>query len=209
MVTVHPSVTSERIAQGRHSPFLGDVTVGRPCPRHSPQQRCGPSTRVWGYHNATTPSLISCAVLGIGVSCQSPRSWLCLPRAPSGFCGCGTHLQAHTGRGFVSSHPAPPWEATGQSPTGSPHTSALLASPLGSPGSSHGGSKAALVSLTGIFSHLSPLDRGHKGDPLCSAPIRPHPGTASCLVSQTGEKLDTSEGLKRDYRDSGTGALAL
>ena len=84
MVTVHPSVTSEPIAQGRHSPFLGDVTVGRPCPRRSPQQRCGPSTCVWAYHNATSPSLISCPVLGIGVSCRSLRSWLCL-RSPIRF----------------------------------------------------------------------------------------------------------------------------
>ena len=80
---------------------------------------------------------------------------------------------------------------------GSPHTPALLASPLGSPASSHGASQAALGSLSEIFSYLLSYPgwgEAGRGDSLCSAPIRPHPGTMSCLGSQTGDTLTNQRG---------------
>lgn len=40
-----------------------------------------------------------------------------------------------------------------------------------------------------FFSYPSPLVRGSRGDPLCPAPTRPNPGSASFLGSQTGVTL--------------------
>ena len=100
----------------------------------------------------------------------------------------------------------PPLKASGQSPTGSPHTPAPLASPLGSPASSPGVSKAALGSLWWGFSCLSPLARGHKGDPLCSAPTRPHLGTMSRLGSWAGGRPTNQRGSGEARRVCGAGA---
>jgi len=129
-----------------------------------------------------------------GVSRQAQRLQPCLPKAPSGRCGQGRRLQAHMAREFIGSHLVPTWGAAGQSPAGSPHNPALLASPQGFPHLSHGESQAALVSLWQVFSCLSPLARGHKGDPLCSAPTRPPVGTTSHLGSR--RQLDKPEGLR-------------
>ena len=91
----------------------------------------------------------------------------------------------------------PPWEAAGQSPTGAPHSPALLAGPPGCPASPHGRAQAALASLWQLFSRLSPLARRHKGDPLCSAPVRPRLGTFPLWgPGQEGGRDKGTEGLR-------------
>lgn len=78
VVTVHHLVMSEPIMQGWHSPFLGDIALAHSvCP--------GSAVALAHASGVTamplpTPSLVSCLAVSIGVSCQSLRCLLCLPR---------------------------------------------------------------------------------------------------------------------------------
>lgn len=134
MVTVPSSVTSEPIARGCHSPFLGNAMMDHPCPWHLPQQHCSPSTCLWGYHNATVHSifhLLSCAqhqcfmpvTEVLSVSSQGPTRFLWPWYTSPGTYGKWVHM--------ITSCTS--LEAAGQSSTGSSHVPALLASPLASP----------------------------------------------------------------------------
>ena len=102
--SLRDSVLSEPISRGAiRTHLLGDITTGRPHPRHSPQLRCRPSACVWGHRSTPArsipPSLV--LVLGIGVSRQSLRPRPCLPRTPPAHSGPGRRLQAHMARGFT------------------------------------------------------------------------------------------------------------
>ena len=91
-VTIHRLVTSQSIAWRRLSPSLGDVTMGHPRPRHSPQQRRRrPSTAIWAYRSTTAhsipPSLVLCSApvfhashRGLGRVFPGPR-WVALAAA--------------------------------------------------------------------------------------------------------------------------------
>lgn len=110
MVTVPSSVTSEPIARGCHSPFLGNAMMDHPCPWHLPQQHCSPSTCLWGYHNATVHSifhLLSCAqhqcfmpvTEVLSVSSQGPTRFLWPWYTSPGTYGKRVHITSCTSLG--------------------------------------------------------------------------------------------------------------
>lgn len=186
-----------------HNPALQDVTVhclgtsqratltheARPVSAAVPAHASGVSATP-----LPTPSSISSLVLSIGVSCQSPRPWLCLHWAPSGHSAMAEISRHIWQEGLLRNTLCLPWRLPDRVPQALPTTPAPLASPLGLPASSHAGSQAALVSL----SQVSPIFLPWPGDtrviPLCSAPLRPHSGTTSHLESWRGGKSTKQRG---------------
>ena len=150
--------------------------------------------------NALVPSMPPsfCLVLGTGVSQQSGVPGCAFPGPRPGHLGYVMCLQAHTAGGSVRSQLGPAAEAAPHSPSSPAHAPALLACPLGSRASSHTGWKSALCLLPGTFSHLSLLTGESRADgALCSAPIRPHPGTASFVGCWAGDTRGSCRGPAR------------
>jgi len=197
-ITAHPLVTTEPVTWGledirtHHSRTFQQATLAhdaRPgitaAPAHAsgvttmPQAAPSPHLLPWARHWCFLPGTEASAI-----SSQGPVRSLWPGQTSPGTYGTRVHwVTARASLGGCRTKSR-----------GSPHSPALLASPRGSPDLSHGESQAALVLVSCIFSHLSPLARGHKGDPLCSAPTRPPPGTTTHLGSR--RQADKPEGLR-------------
>lgn len=137
VIICHPLVMSGPIAWRHHNgpslPTALTLSVLQPQHMH---------LRLPQRHYPLYPPM-SRLVLGISVSCQSLKSCLCLPRAPSGCSGRGYTSPGTCGKRvhliLTCASLGSCRTKSRRLSTGSPHAPAQLASPLGSPASSHMG----------------------------------------------------------------------